>query len=749
MKAELIGYTDKFSVSPEENIQFKISTDLPTYEVTIVRLIHGDENPKGPGFKEEIVSAPVNGKYPGRKQAAHCGSYVLVQDHESLSRLNNLTLQAWICPSIPQKGDLQGLFSKWWATDPVGYGLSLGPDGDLELRIGDQTGHVHSLQTGKALQANQWYFVAATIDVDKGKACLYQHPFSSFSSDPATIAVPGSIPDRVLDSNDAPLLVAAAFAERIGDSRVAGKGLYNGKVDSPRIFSRALEPDEMEQLRRGVSPREVGRNDLVAAWDFSENIATSAIMDKGQHQLQGVAVNMPARAVTGYNWTGDELDCKHAPEQYGAIHFHEEDLDDAGWETDFTLTVSTDLKSGIYAARLRADDGEDYVPFFIRPGKGAAPAPVVLLLPTMTYLAYGNERMQYSPDLASLRATSRRLNQDPLDLYLIEHPEFSSSLYDFHADESGYFYASRLRPLTNLRPKYRKWVEGGPRHLAGDLYLVDWLEQKQFDYEVITDEDLHAEGKELLQSYRVVLTGTHPEYYTAAMRTAMEQYLSQGGRLMYLGGNGFYWVTSVSAEKPHVIEVRRGQSGARAWESAPGECYHSTTGEMGGLWRYRGKAPNKLVGVGCTAVGWGTTSPGYVRSRESFDERVAFIFEGVQDDEIIGNFGLAMGGAAGDELDRLDHRLGTPQHAFLLASSTGHSDHYQKMLEDIQELKSERVYRGSGNPDVRADMVYFETMQDGAVFSVGSISWCGSLSHNHYDNNVSRITENILKKFSR
>ena len=48
---------------------------------------------------------------------------------------------------------------------------------------------------------------------------------------------------------------------------------------------------------------------------------------------------------------------------------------------------------------------------------------------------------------------------------------------------------------------------------------------------------------------------------------------------------------------------------------------------------------------------------------------------------------------------------------------------------------------------VRADMVYFETRNGGAVFSVGSISWCGSLSHNGYQNNVSLITENVLRNF--
>jgi hypothetical protein len=35
----------------------------------------------------------------------------------------------------------------------------------------------------------------------------------------------------------------------------------------------------------------------------------------------------------------------------------------------------------------------------------------------------------------------------------------------------------------------------------------------------------------------------------------------------------------------------------------------------------------------------------------------------------------------------------------------------------------------------------------GAVFSVGSITFCGSLSHNNYQNNVSRMLENVLRRF--
>jgi len=47
----------------------------------------------------------------------------------------------------------------------------------------------------------------------------------------------------------------------------------------------------------------------------------------------------------------------------------------------------------------------------------------------------------------------------------------------------------------------------------------------------------------------------------------------------------------------------------------------------------------------------------------------------------------------------------------------------------------------------RADIVFFTMPNNGAVFSVGSISWAGSLSHDGYENNVSRITDNVLRRF--
>jgi N,N-dimethylformamidase len=104
-----------------------------------------------------------------------------------------------------------------------------------------------------------------------------------------------------------------------------------------------------------------------------------------------------------------------------------------------------------------------------------------------------------------------------------------------------------------------------------------------------------------------------------------------------------------------------------------------------------------------------------------------------------------LGAAAGYEIDRADETLGTPPHALLLASARTFDDEYQGLVDDTLEVNPR--LGGSVNPLVRADMVYFTTANGGGVFSTGSISWCGALSANGYDNAVSRITGNVLRRF--
>jgi N,N-dimethylformamidase len=151
-----------------------------------------------------------------------------------------------------------------------------------------------------------------------------------------------------------------------------------------------------------------------------------------------------------------------------------------------------------------------------------------------------------------------------------------------------------------------------------------------------------------------------------------------------------------------------------------------------------------LVGVGFVTEGFDENSY-FVRTEGSFDPRAAFIFEGVGRDEKIGDFGV-LGGAAGYELDAADPELGTPPHALVLARSVEHSNVY--LLTPEEMLAGFPGADAIENPKVRGELVYFETAKGGGVFSAGSITWAASLCHNGYDNNVARITGNVLRRFA-
>ena len=109
---------------------------------------------------------------------------------------------------------------------------------------------------------------------------------------------------------------------------------------------------------------------------------------------------------------------------------------------------------------------------------------------------------------------------------------------------------------------------------------------------------------------------------------------------------------------------------------------------------------------------------------------------------MICDFGLNLRGAGGFEFDRIDRAEGTPSDALLLASTAEPPETYYRAIEH-------GVGRGPHDPLVRGDMTYFERGRGGVVFSVGSITWSGSLSYRDYDNNVALISTNVLRDFVR
>lgn len=749
-KVIIRGYTDRPSVAPGESIKFHVSADSPgNYQADIVRLIHGDTNPNGPGFKEEVVETIANGRYPARFQRTQFGSYVEIPDDDKLHPSGSFSVHAFIWPTTPTRGQ-QGIVSHWDEQTQCGWALTI-KDGCLVFSIGDGSKNINYVMSDRPLFEKVWYSVTAVYDSDIGKLTLHQKSVLNRVNSVFGLVVPLDSDTSVQTNTQirpanakVPVLIAG-LTEAI-DDRTWCIANYNGKVDAPKVYNRALSADEVSRLDAGEN---VNPTSQIAHWDFSSGIGSNGIPtdhveDISGNNIHGQCINQPDRGMTGWNWDGHEENFTHCPEQYGALWFHEDSLDDCRWDSDFELTIPESLKSDCYAARIKMGDAEDYIPFFVLPPRGTAKSKILMIFSSFSYLAYANEQIMQKAEIGQAVAGHIPvLNEHDLELH--EHLEYYGlSTYDAHVDGRGVQYSTWRRPILNMRPKRRQGF-GSVWQLPADLHLVDWLNTQGYEYDIATEHDLMEQGLELLQRYNVVLTGSHPEYYSGEMLDAWEDYLCAGGRGMYLAANGFYWVTSVHPEKPWVIEVRK-ELGVTAWNSPPGELHLSTTGERGGRWRARSRPPQKIFGTGMSSFGF-DHSGYFVQMPDSQDERAAWILEGINSDEKIGNFGLVGGGAGGYELDRYDLSLGTPPHTLLLASSEGHSVNYTVVPED--KTFPHPGMNGGEHPLVRADITYFSTANGGGMFSTSSISWLGSLSENNYDNNVSRMTKNVLTRFMK
>ena len=144
-----------------------------------------------------------------------------------------------------------------------------------------------------------------------------------------------------------------------GARAAAARRASRGRAAPPRRISTA------SSTGRRSRPGPAGET-RVAAWRLGEGRGRR-VLDDGPRGLHGSCVNGPLRgghrprpgaatSTTGA-WRRD---------QYGAMHFHSDAIDDLGWPPSFEFELPDSLPGGVYAARPLADGVEDVVPFAVR-----------------------------------------------------------------------------------------------------------------------------------------------------------------------------------------------------------------------------------------------------------------------------------------------------------------------------------------------------------------------------------------------
>ncbi|WP_082377910.1 N,N-dimethylformamidase beta subunit family domain-containing protein [Pseudomonas sp. RIT-PI-q] len=734
---KITAYSETLSFFPGDNVDIKVSAEGgATYCAELRRIIQGDINPKGPGYKDELVQLPLGGPFKARMQQILTGSYGVVPHAGHLATTDSFTVAGLIWPTLPGEND-QTIISIGNVQN--GCTLYLNEAGAATFTISNK-GISITAQSPVLCRARSWYLIVGVYNRISQTVEVIQHALNQF---------PG-INDSGRDKAqcDKGAVIKSSDPVSFGASFTEGKAanFFNGKIENPKVYHAA---EEFVEVLNSYSENAEYPKSLAANWDFSRLIETNRFVETRSNLLNGCFINLPSRAVSGFRWDGKSHCWNECPDHYAAVHFHDDDLYDAGWETDISFKIPDSLKSGVFAVRLFSpldSSQEFFVVIFVKAKKvGGQKNKLVFIAPTASYTAYANHR--FGLDYSETEIAAGQLVQiDKHHQYLQKHVELGLSLYDLHRDGSVVFYSSRLRPVLDFQPKVQGYMGGTGSNVwqfNADTHILGFLEHCDISYDVITDEDLEREGVAALSGYQAIITGSHPEYTSTNMLDAYKQFLGDGGRIFYSGGNGFYWRIAYSPNFPGAIECRRAESGIRGGEPGVGNYWHQFTGELGGLWRRLGRAPQELFGVGMTAQGFDLGSP-YIKTADGEEPRARFIYEGVED-TVLGNFGLHGNGAAGLEIDRADFTLGTPPHALIVGSSVKHTDLFLVPPEESYDPLP--ICTGTQSHLIRADMTFFETSAGGAVFSTGSISWAASMAWNGYENNISIITENVIRRF--
>ncbi len=395
----LAGYTDRLSLRAGETIGFKVSSKLSgDYSAWLSRSIGADPNPEGIGIVEEPVEDAIFPKQTlrSRHQLFHPGSYALTHKPVDLSFFNGFAITATIFPTL-EKNSPQTILSL------DGIRLFLDESGCVAVQLRDVF-----LGLSTPLELRQWVRLEATYDADLNCLRIKQTPLSRSGT-----ALESSISKLDLSSDAVESKVAIAANWNNGQA----SDFFNGKIQNPGLYRSNQISDE----------------NIVALWDFAINTSSTTVADTGADHLDAELINFPARAMTGSQWDASEMCWRQAPEHYNAIHFHEDDIYDFGWETDFTFTVPNELPSGIYVMHIKSGEHEDAMPFYVCAPRGKPKAKVCVLIPTFTYVVYGNHaRPDYEASWQCRIADWGAYPNNPA-----EHPNYGLSTYNFHSDGSG------------------------------------------------------------------------------------------------------------------------------------------------------------------------------------------------------------------------------------------------------------------------------------------------------------------------
>jgi len=311
-----------------------------------------------------------------------------------------------------------------------------------------------------------------------------------------------------------------------------------------------------------------------------------------------------------------------------------------------------------------------------------------------------------------------------------------------------------------LEEGYSIWVVSAGWS-AWEHLFVQWAEREGLDLDYAVSSDLDGVPG-LLDPYRLYLSLGHDEYWSAAMRDAVEGFVDRGGRAAFFSGNTAFWQIRYEAAQRSQVSYKMDIEDDPVWGT-------DRAHELSTMWSdpVVGRPENQLTGVSFTRGGYAhlTNSPrgtgGYTVWRPRH-----WAFDGLElfAGDVVGAEPVVVGYECdGCEL-RLENGLpvstgadGTPKGFEVLATAPAHLwENAERPPElpliGVGELNwvAERL-GGADTPANREKYAHGNAVMGsfergaGEVFTTGCTDWAFGLD----DPAVSRITRNVIDRFLR
>jgi hypothetical protein len=589
----LHAYAEK-RVAGGDTLHFRISNDtgLP-HRLDVVKLGADPDSTAG----DVTMPWPVQTLAVPHVQAINPGSYVYIAQGLPVgTALTSFTVECWVRPL--RLGWWQGLITQHDFPDRCAFGLFLSNLGTPYFYVGN----------GGAFVAGSLLAGAGPLELDR-----WYHVVGRWNGIEEILSVSDLANERVTRQACRGPMSGAAVPIRLGAyaaSGVTGQFL-DADLAMPALYSRALTDTEIHDRRDAVARSAPAAGSalgdaLLGCWPLGEERG-SHVADASPFHRDGSIVNHGTWMVggPGFDIDSDAVPPGDARDDLGrghALRLMPDDLFDCGWQVTETCAVPSDAKPGMYVGRITYGPflAKRYdVTFVVTKASNRPKAPIVVLCNTNTWLAYNSPAFIADPTVTTGWGTGNP------GYSVAGTPTFSA--YVPHANNTPAFHIGVEVPWPAAQPYVRyEGPNSDYSHLVrAERYLHNWLDARGYDYDVITDFDLHEQGK-VLSPYSVLILNGHSEYWSAPAYQALNDFLNSGGNLVLLSGNTMFWRVSLD-DTSRVMECRKyvenDNTGTGATLLNSGLRFHSDDGRPGGLMRQCGYPAWKVIGA--EAAGFG------------------------------------------------------------------------------------------------------------------------------------------------